>query len=112
MPLTAHSSTGYTLTFSPLIGAPAYEYDGGLIIRNDTDYRMITSFTPGTGVVGLLRPFEQIEDGSILRVAKGCNRTPDRCKQLNNFDHFFGFTTVPTRNPFEGLKRGGLFVGS
>lgn len=103
---------GYNLTFSELVGAPANDYDGGLVVINDVDYRMITGFDSGTGTVTLIRPFEDVDVGQLVRVARGCNRTSTRCKELNNFERFLGFDTVPTRNPFEGLKQAGISVGS
>ena len=100
------------MVFSELVGAADNEYDGGLVVINDTDYRMITGFDSGTGTVTLIRPFEDADVGQLARVARGCDRTSARCQELNNFEHFLGFDTVPTRNPFEGLKQAGVIVGS
>jgi len=103
--LTAYS--GYFLTFASLIGAPANDYDAGLVVVNGVDYRMITGFDSSTGTLTLIRPFESVSVGESVRVALGCNRTSLRCEQLNNFEHFLGFDTIPTRNPFEGVKKAG-----
>jgi hypothetical protein len=102
-PLTSYS--GYTMTFVDLIGMPADDYDAGLVVVNGVDYRMITGFDETTGMLSLLRPFESVSVGESIRVARGCNRTSDRCEVLGNFDHFLGFDTVPNRNPFDGIRR-------
>lgn len=106
------SFSGYTVTISDLIGLPENDYNGGLAIVNGVDYRMITGFDNTTGTFTLIRPFEGIEIGTVMRVAKGCNRTSDRCKELENFENFLGFDTVPTRNPFEGITKAGVFSGT
>lgn len=104
--------TGSDVVISNLIGAAANEYDAGLMVFNGVDYRMITAFDSGTGTFTLLRPFENISIGDDIRVTRGCNRTSDRCKELINFQHFLGFETVPTRNPFNGLRQAGATVAS
>jgi hypothetical protein len=101
--LTSYS--GYDMVFTDLIGLPANDYDAGLVVVNGVDYRMITAFDSDTGTLTLLRPFESVSVGESVRVARGCNRTSDRCIELNNFEHYLGFDTVPNRNPFEGLKQ-------
>lgn len=99
------SVTDYTVTFPELIGHASNEYIGGLVINDGIDYRMITEFDNTTGVLTLIRPFENLDPGKIVRVARGCDRSSARCEQLGNFEHYLGFDTVPTRNPFEGLRQ-------
>lgn len=102
--------SGYTITVAALIGLPVNDYNGGLVIVNGVDYRMITGFDNTTGVLTLFRPFEDVDVGTVVRIAKGCNRTSARCIELGNFDNFLGFDTVPTRNPFEGITKAGIYV--
>lgn len=104
--------SGYEITFSELVGAPEDSYNGGLVSINDVDHRMVTGFNNVTGTLTLIRPFEDADAGQLARVALGCDRTSVRCKELDNFEHFLGFDTVPTRNPFEGLVQAGVIVGS
>ena len=105
------SFSGYDMTFPELVGfQPTHGFDGGLVIAKGYDYRMITSFDNSTGTVTLLRPFEGLEIGEPVRVAHGCNRTSERCQELDNFINFLGFDTVPDRNPFEGILQTGVTV--
>lgn len=106
------SYSGYTVTIPSLIGGPDNEYSGGVIIAKGVDYRMITGYDTLTGVFTLLRPFEDLSDGELVRVSKGCDRTSARCAELGNFDHFLGFETIPTRNPFEGLRQVGVTLAN
>lgn len=103
---------GYTVVIPAIIGQPENSYNGGLIVKNSVDYRMITDFDNTTGTVSLIRPFEDLEQGEVVRVALGCNRSKERCIELNNFENFLGFTTVPNRNPFNGLSKAGIIVSS
>ena len=106
------SFSGYTVRMDSFIGyTPINEYDGGLMIAKGQDYRMITGFDNTTGTFTLIRPFEGLENGEIVRVAKGCNRTSARCEELGNFENFLGFDHVPDRNPFDGLLQTGVTVG-
>jgi len=109
---TLTSYSGYDLVFSSMSGLPSYDYDGGLAVVNGVDYRMITNFSSGSGTVTLLRPFESVSIGEQIRIARGCDRTSSRCEALGNFDHFLGFDTIPSRNPFEGLRQAGITVGT
>lgn len=104
------SLSGYTITVPDLIDSPSNEYDAGLVIAKDVDYRMVTGFDNLTGVLTLLRPFEGVEAGEIVRIAVGCNRSSARCEELGNFENYLGFDTVPRRNPFEGLKQTGVTI--
>ena len=105
------SINGYFLTFASLIGyTPTNEFDGGLVIAKGFDYRMVISFDNSTGTLELIRPFEDIAAGELVRVAKGCNRTSTRCKELENFPNYLGFDTVPNRNPFEGILQTGVTI--
>lgn len=106
------SFTGNFITFPELIGfLPTNGFDGGLVIAKGYDYRMIVGFNNSTGTVELLRPFEGLEVGEPVRVAHGCNRTSTRCMELDNFENFLGFDTVPDRNPFEGILQTGVTIG-
>lgn len=53
-------------------------------------------------IIKILAPIENLKVGDTIRVAKGCDRSSATCKaRFNNFDNFFGFEAVPTRNIFE-----------
>lgn len=103
--LNVTSVSGFTVTFPELIGLPSNEYVGGLIINDGVDYRMVTYFDNTTGTMELIRPFENLDPGKLVRVARGCDRSAVRCEELDNFEHYLGFDTVPTRNPFDGLRQ-------
>ena len=112
MEIPVASKSGYHITFGgAMIGAPTNEYNGGLVIRDNVEYRMIVDYDPAIGKVTLIRPFENLEDGEILRVARGCDRTPTRCQELGNFENILAFSTVPRRNPFKGLREAGVLAG-
>jgi len=104
------SVAGYSVTIPAIIGQPDNSYNGGLLVKNEVDYRMITSFDSVTGTVGLIRPFEDLVAGEVIRVALGCNRSKERCIELGNFENFLGFTTIPNRNPFNGLTKAGVII--
>jgi len=106
------SIDGYTVTFPELIGLPEETYIGGLIISDGVDYRMITEFDNTTGMLTLIRPFEKLEVNKLVRVAQGCDRSVTRCETLGNFPNYLGFNTVPTRNPFDGLRQSSYGGGS
>lgn len=108
--LPVSAVNGYAVTIPDIIGEPENNYNGGLLIRDGVNYRMITAFDNTTGTVQLIRPFEQLDAGDVIRVALGCNRSAERCKELENFENFLGFTTIPTRNPFSGLAKAGVKI--
>lgn len=60
----------------------------------------------GSTTLKMLSPIENLKAGDTIRVVKGCDRSSKTCKEkFNNFDNFFGFEHVPTRNMFQtGVK--------
>lgn len=83
--------------FSSLFDGNAGYYSGG-ILTFGSSASMITGHPEG--YVTLHIPVAGLSAGSEITVYPGCNGTPSVCKtRFNNFDHFLGFTCIPSSNP-------------
>lgn len=71
----------------------------GFAIANGDDHRSIINHVGD--VITLIKPFANLAPGDSLVVVDGCDGSIARCKQLNNFENYFAFNTIPDRNPFE-----------
>lgn len=99
------ASDGVTITLSSRGTIEAGHLHLGFIQTTDNHSSMITE-DDGSLTIKILTPIEGLKVGDDIRVAKGCDNSSDTCKnRFNNFENFFGFEVVPTRNIFEsGLK--------
>jgi uncharacterized phage protein (TIGR02218 family) len=83
--------------FSPLFAGNAGFYAGGILTFGDSASQ-ITGHPDGH--VTLHTPVAGLSAGSAITVYPGCDGTPATCKtRYNNFDHFLGFTCIPSSNP-------------
>ena len=97
--VSAIGSNGLVLTLSGLNEAAGY-YEDGLAEFGNT-YRHISMHDDVEGTITLISPFEDLAVGDQLKIYKGCSRTITACNDFNNFDRFFGFPLIPTKNIFE-----------
>lgn len=93
--------SGNTLTGAIFQSTFADGYlDGGYVIKNGLDFRMIVSNV--TTTVTLLLPFDSKEDADSFQFFPGCDRSYDECDtKYSNSDNYGGFNYIPGVNPFE-----------
>ena len=73
---------------------------GGYLQTTGNNAGLITKVE--NNIITILAPIEGLSVGDRVRIAKGCDRSSETCKnKFNNFDNFYGFEVVPTRNIFE-----------
>ncbi|MDH0145134.1 phage BR0599 family protein [Stutzerimonas stutzeri] len=96
--VTAINESGFKLEVSGKTSLDDY-YRGGLISKNDDDFRDVVSVVGTT--VELIAPFDGLKVGETLQITKGCDRSAASCQSFENFDNFFGCLTIPTENPFK-----------
>lgn len=86
--------------FSPVFGElPDQWLTYGYVWYQDT-YRMIVSHA-GTGIQ-VLAMAPGFKVGAAVMACAGCDRRKDTCRdKFNNLVNFFGWYTIPNKNPFE-----------
>lgn len=95
------------LTVSGLPSVADGYYNGGYVQSTDGTRRFITDHTGNHFT--LLYPFETLAVSDSLDAFAGDDHTHETCREkFNNIANFFGFFTLPGRNPF---TQGGLPVG-
>ncbi|QTP59531.1 hypothetical protein HNO53_12885 [Billgrantia antri] len=110
----AMSNRGFTIQAESLKGKPDKHYVSGLCEFNGI-YAMISGYDPTAGTITLFAPITGIAVGSIIKAAKGCNRSLNACVSFNNEDNFYGFPWIPSDdiwtsgvmrpvNPFKNLQ--------
>ena len=62
--------------------------------------RMIIGFD-GDRLV-LLSPVFGVQNGDVVKVYKGCNKTIEQCAEYGNVDNFGGYPFIPVKNIFTG----------
>jgi len=74
--------------------------DGGYILRNGLEFRMIAT-NVGTDIT-LLLPFEDFDVTDNFQIYPGCDRSSAECNtKFSNLDNYGGFEYIPIINPFE-----------
>lgn len=85
----------------PVGGDPViYKLKAGIATTSENENKMIISVDDALNEITMLTRFSQVMIGDEISIAPGCDRTSDRCKELNNFNNFDGFEFVPNRNKF------------
>lgn len=98
-------NNGTTLKVSSLIPSggdhTVYKLKSGIITFGKQN-KMITSVDELNNEINLLTKINNLNIGDSVYLAPGCDRTSNRCKELNNFENFDGEEFVPYRNKFLG----------
>lgn len=106
--VTVNAVNALVVTVSGLPTVPDGYYNGGFAESADGTKRFITAHV-GSDLT-LLYPFSSLAVSDSLDVFAGDDHTHETCREkFNNIGNFFGFFTLPGRNPFTGPN--GLTVG-
>lgn len=92
------SNSGYTIELTSKSHEAEY-YKAGLLSKDGSDFRQVNSVDGN--FFELMSPIDGLAVGDVVQVAKGCDRSAASCQSFGNFDHFLGFLTIPTDNPFQ-----------
>lgn len=90
---------GAKIYLSALNHDPDY-YLAGLVSFDETDYRMILEVNQAENSVTMISGMDSLNVGSLVKLAKGCDRSARACHSFNNFENFSGCLTIPDENPF------------
>jgi uncharacterized phage protein (TIGR02218 family) len=83
--------------FSSIFAGNVGFFSLGILVSGDSA-SMITGHE--AGYVSLHSPLAGLSAGSSITVYPGCDGLPATCKnKFNNFNHFLGFTCIPSSNP-------------
>lgn len=95
---TIMAINGETLTMSTTINKPDGWFSGGILECSvDTRYIMIHNGNTLT----LSRPMASLQNGMIVSLYPGCDKTRTTCKtKFNNLLNNLSFANFPTKNPF------------
>ncbi|HGY9638050.1 TPA: phage BR0599 family protein [Pseudomonas putida] len=96
--VTAIKDNGFTVEVASKANPDDY-YITGLLSKNGSDFRMITSCSGNS--FKLMSPIDGLKVGDAIQVAKGCDHSAAACQSFGNFDNFLGFLTIPSDNPFQ-----------
>jgi len=69
---------------------------GGIVKDQSGIYSMIES--KSTDTITIFKLLGQSEINDILYIYPGCQQLASRCKQLGNYDNFFGFNDTPIKD--------------
>lgn len=104
---TVSAVAGLAVTVTGLPSVADGYYTGGYVQAADGTRRFIAAHA--AGVLTLLVPFESLAVSDSLDVYAGCDHAQETCRaKFDNIANFFGFFTLPGRNPF---TQGGLVGG-
>lgn len=110
---TVSAVNGLAVTVTGLPSVADGYYAGGYVQAADGTRRFIAAHA--AGVLTLLVPFESLAVSASLDVYAGCDHAQETCREkFDNIANFFGFFTLPGRNPFTqgGLVGGGRTGGN
>lgn len=95
------SADGLTLTGTGFGLAPAGRLAAGYIQKGDVRSMILTH--SGTTIT-LISAVPGLAVGDPVEAFLGCQRSEADCAYFNNLVNFFGFSRIPTRNPFDGME--------
>lgn len=95
------ANDGITFTLDiPSQSDPAIWQNGLLRINRTGEARMVIE--SNNNVVKVMSPFTDFQEGDLVKVSKGCNRSSEQCRsRFNNFNNFAGFEYIPNRDPYQ-----------
>lgn len=96
---TVLSVDGSTLTVSGIPAHPDNYYQGGVVISDSGETRMVRQQVGG--VLTLEHRIASLTPGAIVKLLPGCDGQETTCRnKFNNIRNFSGFSRIPFNNPF------------